>query len=837
MSLARRLPLVAALCLPLAVPTASASAATTTPRVLPTIERTIGAAQARERDCRSSAAGAVGVATRTYRAPDDGFVSARLHGLSSSDWDLTLFDAATGRKLDASLAFGSNELVVAQVVRGQSLRLQACRRTGSDAQLPLTIDFTALKVEPPEHPLQLVEVEAVTASDFQRLRALGLDTTDHSDGFGQHAILHSPADARKLTEAGFKYRVVIEDLVAQDAADRAAERRAARSGVVAPTPGGRTSYRNYDDYLADLKKMVDENPGLVRPVTLPVKTLDGRDITGVEIARNVERTDDGRPVYVQLGVHHAREWPGGEAAMEFGLDLLQRGKAGEPRWQNILDNARTFIVPIVNVDGFITSRTPGSFPNDDLPATPGTPQQVVGGAAYRRKNCRPLSPIEDNVPCVARQQNDNGVDINRNYGENWGGPGTESMQNSLVYHGTGPFSEPETESIRQWLSSLQPTLLITNHTFTGLILRPPGLSDAGLAPDEDRMRRLGDAMARETEYISQYGWQLYDTTGTTDDWVYGGLASFSYTPEIGKVNFHPNYVDEFIPEYDGRPEHDKITGEETGRKLGGLREAYLLAGETAISIDSHSILRGLAPGGRILRLQRDFITRTSPRPNDNGVQHPIQEIPEHREATLTVPANDRYEWDVAPSTRPFEQQPAPWILTCEDRAGNVFERAEVFVARTQTLTVDMCQDSVPDPAGRVVRVCGDRFRPQSKFDDASQLTRSRVTLSGTSEDRGCLDPDTGRIRAEGVGRVQVAVQRFTRGGRCQSLRADGRLARSQSCRKPPIWLLAEGTARWRFDHRARLRRGQYKIWVRGIDRVGNQERRDARRNFLRARVR
>ena len=835
MSLARRVPLLAASVTALAVFAAAAPAATTTPRVLPTIERTISIADAQKRDCRIEASGAEGVATRSWTARDDGFVLVRLHGTKRSDWDLALFDAATGRKLDASLAFRSNELATTQVVRGQKLMIQSCRRTGRDAAVPMTIDFTALLVEPPKHKLQLVEIEATTREDFRRIQELGIDTTDHTDGINQHAILHGPEDARKLREAGFEYDVEIDDLIAHDRAERKAEREAGRNGFKAATPGGRTTYRTYDDYLADLKKMVENNPGFVRPVTLPKQTLEGRDITGVEIATDVNRTDDGRPVYVQIGVHHAREWPAGEAAIEFGLDLLQRGKAGEARWKNLLDNVRTFVVPIMNVDGFIVSRTQPPNPQDNQPTFPFTPQQIIGGAGYRRKNCRPLEPLETNVPCQARQQNDNGVDPNRNYGEKWGGPGTSSSQNSLIYHGEGPFSEPETQAVREWLLGLQPTVLITNHTFTGLILRPPGTGDDGPAPDELRMRQLGDAMARETQYVSQYSYQLYDTSGTTDDWLYGGLSSFSFTPEIGKVNFHPSYTGNFIPEYDGREGLDKDTGE--FRKLGGLRMAFLLAGETAIDLTSHSILSGTAPAGRTLRIQRDFVTVTSSRPNDNGVQHDVQRLPEHRESTLTVPANGEYTWHVAPSTRPFEPNPVPWTITCEDGAGQVLERGEVFVARNQRVSLDLCEEAVTGPEGRVIGVCSDKFRPQSTFARSSTITRRRLALSGRSVDRGCIDPETKRIRAEGVGVVQVVVQRSLGDGRCQFLRANGRLTRARSCRGRQVQLRAQGTRTWRLNKNVRLPRGHYKIWVTGVDRAANKERRDARRNFLRKRLR
>ena len=135
-------------------------------------------------------------------------------------------------------------------------------------------------------------------------------------------------------------------------------------------------------------------------------------------------------------------------------------------------------------------------------------------------------------------------------------------------------------------------------------------------------------MARATDYISQFSYQLYDTTGTTDDYLYDGLGAFSYTPEIGKVEFHPAYA-EFAAEYEGRPEVDPY-GDPTGNTLGGLREAYTLAGEAAIDPGSHSIIQGTAPAGRTLRIRKDISYRTSEDPDDDGFQYPVQTITEAR---------------------------------------------------------------------------------------------------------------------------------------------------------------------------------------------------------------
>ena len=60
-----------------------------------------------------------------------GFVNVRLSGARSADWDLAVFDAASGRRLGSSQAFGSTELVQTWVTSGQRLSIQGCRRSGA----------------------------------------------------------------------------------------------------------------------------------------------------------------------------------------------------------------------------------------------------------------------------------------------------------------------------------------------------------------------------------------------------------------------------------------------------------------------------------------------------------------------------------------------------------------------------------------------------------------------------------------------------------------------------------------------------------------------------------
>ena len=108
------------------------------------------------------------------------------------------------------------------------------------------------------------------------------------------------------------------------------------------------------------------------------------------------------------------------------------------------------------------------------------------------------------------------------------------------------------------------TTLITNHTFSNLVLRPPGIQVAG--PDRRRADLQGarGLDGGENGYASQHGYQLYDTTGTTEDWSYYATGGLGFTFEIGDLGFHPPFA-ETVAEYRG------TTDDATG---GGNREAY-----------------------------------------------------------------------------------------------------------------------------------------------------------------------------------------------------------------------------------------------------------------------
>ncbi|MDP3889892.1 M14 family metallopeptidase, partial [Nocardioides sp.] len=506
---------------------------------------------------------------------------------------------------------------------------------------------------------QLVTVDTPERSDKELLQTLGLDLTEHAGHDYVEVVLHSATDVAALTGAGLPYDVRIPDLVRRSAEVNAANEQYAATTASSALPSGRTAYRTLDDYEDDLASLAADHPAVVKSIALPHRSVEGRTVHGVEIGTDVHRAESGRPVFLLMGLHHAREWPSGELAMEFAVDLAQ-GYGSDPRITELLDSARVIVVPVVNPDGFDLSRTDGGvidlreLDRGDLVSIAGTP-----GHAYRRKNCR-IVDGEDTpagacrvLPPTSNLGAGSGVDLNRNYGGFWGGPGAAGPEPDPLnlglgvldptYRGAAPFSEPEIQNVRELVSGRQVTMMISNHTFSNLILRPNGVhpdtighdgQPVGDAPDEEALKDLGAKMAAANGYANIHGWELYDTTGTTEDWSYNATGGFGYTFEIGEHEFHPPFA-EVVDEYVGSGEHAGA----------GNREAYLVALEHAVDPETHALVTGRAPAGAELRLTKTFQTPTWESAFEDSL-----------DSSITVGATGTFRWHVNPSTRPVVQE-------------------------------------------------------------------------------------------------------------------------------------------------------------------------------------
>jgi hypothetical protein len=677
----------------------------------PTMKRTLRATGSTDRTCGKGTLSGPGIATAGYAAPMTGGVAVQM-SRGSGDWDLAVIGAG-GKRLGGSQAFGSAEVVSAAVKAGDRVAVVGCRRPGSKATVPLRVTFAETPADGPAKAragkASLVEVQVPDRAAMERLQALPVDVTHDVHAGRANVQVYGADELALLRREGFSFKVLVEDVAANARRERAQDRAyAARMGAKgSPLPSSRTSYRTLEDVQGDIKKLVADNPSMVREVKLNGETFQGREIQVIEIAKDVNAANDGRPYYVLIGMHHAREWPAAEMPTEFALDLVNSyGK--DPRITKILDTTRVIVMPVTNADGYDHSR--------NSPLSEGL---FVG--QYRRKTCSFPFP-SGAVPCEAQI----GVDPNRNYGESWGGPGASSVPLYDTYRGPSPFSEPEIKFVQKLVSAYPATSLTSIHNIAALVLRPPGLKEDGFAPDEARLKVLGDAMGKATGYTSQYSWQLYDTTGTTEDWSYSATAGFGYTIEIGPSggDFHGDYKTHMVDEYVG-------TGKYAGK---GMREALLLSAEHARNAQDNSRIAGRSIPGRTLRIVKAFKTKTYSVCGlhtdiaGDGCTAPgaVQELPERLETTMVVPPSGKFEWWVNPSTRPFVGKAGKteaYKLTCED-AGKVITEMDLTVARGETAKLELpCGGVLPPEEVAPVK----KAKPKKKAAKKSKACRKAKT--------------------------------------------------------------------------------------------------------------
>jgi carboxypeptidase T len=259
---------------------------------------------------------------------------------------------------------------------------------------------------------------------------------------------------------------------------------------------------------SDLWRLQSEYPGLARVVEIG-ESLEGRKILALKISDNPSLEEEEAAVFF-LGCHHAREWISVEVPYLLGQYLLEN-YGTDPRIRNLVDQSEIWIVPLVNPDGL---------------------EYSIHVYRYWRKNRR------------ANADGSYGVDINRNYGYQWGydNVGSSPLPPSGVYRGTGPFSEPETRAVRRLFLEHQPQALVSYHSYSQLILYPWGYTDDP-TPADAEMEAIAQTMSqlmasvRGTVYgYGRGGDSLYLTNGDTADWSFGVSGIPSYTVELPPVD-------------------------------------------------------------------------------------------------------------------------------------------------------------------------------------------------------------------------------------------------------------------------------------------------------------
>lgn len=287
-------------------------------------------------------------------------------------------------------------------------------------------------------------------------------------------------------------------------------------------PSADSAFHNYSEMTEKLRKLSSDHSGISQLSSIG-KTLEGRDIWAMRISGNLAESST-LPAVIFMGGHHAREHLSIELPLYYIEYLLTEYSAGNPRIQKLVNSREIHIIPMVNPDGAEYDISTGNY-------------------KMWRKN---------------RTRNSNGtygVDLNRNYGYQWGGGGASTSPSSDTYRGPQAFSELETQAIKQYVERHENiSILLSFHTFSELILYPWGHQYEGISNSQDK--QVHEVMARKMAewngYTPQQSSQLYIASGDTTDWSYGTHKIISFTFELdpadswGGGGFYPGAA--VIPE-------------------------------------------------------------------------------------------------------------------------------------------------------------------------------------------------------------------------------------------------------------------------------------------------
>lgn len=375
--------------------------------------------------------------------------------------------------------------------------------TQAKPELPLATD----------HPV-VARITVRTPSDVTRIASLGLDLLETQEDNARF-ILTTAEEIEQLRAQGWVITIDVKQSTALQQQSPFLQPRAELF------QGG---YRTVSEIYAFLQDKAAQYPNLTEIFQygsswekITSSGPAGHDLLGIRLTN--KNRPGAKPILFLMAAIHARELSTAELALRFIDYLLNNyGTDGDATW--LLDEHLIVVVPVVNPDG-----------------------RVLAEQGYlQRKNTNTSYGGNCLVPAI-------GVDLNRNSFFKWGtiNTPTESFC-SQTYPGPVAVSEPETAALQDVILSLFPDqrgpldtdpapptatgMFITLHSYGNLTLWPWGWT-ASDAPNGPELSAIGRKLSAYTGFTPQQANDLYPTSGTTEDWVYGTLGTPTFVFEVG----------------------------------------------------------------------------------------------------------------------------------------------------------------------------------------------------------------------------------------------------------------------------------------------------------------
>ncbi len=312
-------------------------------------------------------------------------------------------------------------------------------------------------------------------------------------------------------------------------------------------------YHTYQKMTDELGSLAAMNTDIMTVESLGT-SYEGREIWLVELT-NQEIHPDDKSAVLLMGAHHGNEKPSFEILIYFinhiaefakkpntdddgdGLlneDIIDRfdndgdglidEDPSEQRVRDILNDTIFYVIPMVNPDGV---------------------------EADSRKNRAPnYGPYGH-----ASEITSYGVNLNRNYAFGWFlyylfpinyHLAYNSLDSGFNYRGEHPFSEEETQAVKQFVDSHPIDISISFHSYGEFVIYP-WMHTSLPAPDEELFISIGQNITRINGYYLYVGNNYViprfgGTIGTSENWLYAEHGIMSYTVELCQTRAPTNPV-------------------------------------------------------------------------------------------------------------------------------------------------------------------------------------------------------------------------------------------------------------------------------------------------------
>jgi len=299
-------------------------------------------------------------------------------------------------------------------------------------------------------------------------------------------------------------------------------------------------YHNYTEITNILSGLNATYPNIV-DVSVIGQSWRNQDIHCIRLTN--ESDWNPKPEVLFIGYHHAQEQISAELPLYYVVDAATN-YGSDKNVTEFLNTRDIYVIVALNVDGLdlfesndrqrknacqIDEDNDGTLDEDP-------PEDLNGNDLIEVlvNYTDPHSPefigyegIDNDADWVNGEDWIGGVDLNRNYPVDW--EKAVSDPSSPVYRGAAPFSEPETQAIRDLVLEHNFTHAISFHSGLELIIYPWGCT-ADPTPDDAKFVEIAQGLSNITgglPYVSPT--MMY---GIWDDWMYGEADVLALTCEI-----------------------------------------------------------------------------------------------------------------------------------------------------------------------------------------------------------------------------------------------------------------------------------------------------------------